>query len=82
MARKLDLALIAVALAGGLALGEASQRVVLLAPPTPAVEPEDPCAEADRRYGMNRMMMLSGGYIAGVDHRRRTERFSSPPECR
>jgi hypothetical protein len=79
MVSKLDLILVAAALAAGLLVVESGHRTELV-PPAAAAE-VDRCASADLRYAAGRLAFFEGGFVAGVDRRRLAERFSYPPEC-
>jgi hypothetical protein len=85
MPTKIDLAVIATLLAGGLVFIETSHRVDLgvgLASPAvaePAPEP-DACASADMRYAVNRLMFFEGGYVSGM-RVRQLAADALPPGC-
>ena len=79
MPTKIDLAVIAILLAGGLVVIETGHRVDLASPA--AAEPEpDVCASADLRYAVNRLMFFDGGYVSGM-RLRQLATDALPPGC-
>jgi hypothetical protein len=81
MPTKLDLAVIAALLAGGLVFLEASHRIDLASPAAaePAPEP-DVCASANLHYAVNRLTFFEGGYVSGV-RPRQLAADALPPGC-
>jgi hypothetical protein len=81
MPTKIDLAVIAILLAGGLVVIETGHRIDLASPATaePAPEP-DACASADLRYAVNRLMFFDGGYVSGT-RLRQLAADALPPGC-
>jgi hypothetical protein len=81
MPTKLDLAVIAILLAGGLMVLETSHRIDLASPAAaePVSEP-DACASADLRYAVSRLMFFEGGYVSGT-RPRQLAADALPPGC-
>ena len=81
MPTKIDLAVIAILLAGGLVVIETGHRVDLASPAAAELAPEpDVCASADLRYAVNWLMFFDGGYVSGM----RLRQFAAdalPPGC-
>ena len=82
MPTKIDLAVIAILLAGGLVVIETGHRVDLASPAVGGAGGPDPdvCASADLRYAVNRLMFFDGGYVSGM-RLRQLAADALPPGC-
>ena len=84
MPTKIDLAVIAILLAGGLVVIETGHRVDLASPAAaePAPEPPGfvPVPGTDLRYAVNRLMFFDGGYVSGM-RLRQLAADALPPGC-
>jgi hypothetical protein len=82
MPTKIDLAVIATLLAGGLVVIETGHRVDLASPAAaePAAPEPDACGSADLRYAVNRLMFFDGGYVSRM-RLRQLAADALPPGC-